>query len=161
MLMKKEINDKTALEISASAEYKDLSVDVASVLKNKKLYKDKIVTVVVEGALTLLDLPSAIQQQPTLDPSKAKKYEVASRKSKQGKVECTPRKSHVSCQCASFKYDRVCSHSIAVAQKVGILNQHLQFISKKSNFSPRMALAEGFLDKRVAGKKGSTSKNPY
>ena len=35
------------------------------------LYKDEIVAVVVDGALTLLNLPGAIQQQATLNPFEA------------------------------------------------------------------------------------------
>ena len=71
-------------------------------------------------------------------------------------------KSYVSCRCPSFKFDSVCKHSIAVADKVGILEQHIQFISKPSaKKSPRSALVEANVNKEVAGKKGGKNKYPY
>lgn len=76
---------------------------------------------VIQGALTLLNLPSAIQQKPTLHPSQTNKYQVASMKAKNKEVECTVNKSYVLFGCPSFKFDSVCKHSIAVAEKVGIL----------------------------------------
>lgn len=109
-------------------EYKEFSIDAAAILKERKHCKDEVVKAVIEGALALLNLPAAIQQKPTLDPSKANKYEVASREAKHGEVECTVNKNYVSCRCPSFRFDSVCKHSIAVAEKVGILDQHLQFV---------------------------------
>ena len=56
----------------------------------------------------------------------------------------------------------VCKHSIAVADKVGILEQHIQFISKPSaKKGARSALAEANVHKEVAGKKGGKNKYPY
>ena len=146
------------------SEYKELSVDAASILKERKRCKDEVVRAVVEGALALLNFPAAIQQKATLDPSKANKYEVASREAKNGEVECTINKSYVSCRCPSFKFDSVCKHSIAVAEKIGILDQHLQFISKASNAKSagaRSTLAEANVNKEVAGKKGARNKYPF
>ncbi|CAB3989983.1 Cyclin-dependent kinase 2 [Paramuricea clavata] len=128
VLQRKEIKLNSALEIPASQEYKDLSIDVSSISRNKMLYKDELVAVVVDRALTLLNLPGAIQQQATLNLFEAKKYEVASRHAKHGKVECTLSKSHV---------------------VVPVLNMI------------KTALAEGALDKGVAGKKGSVNKYSY
>lgn len=56
----------------------------------------------------------------------------------------------------------VCKHSIAVAEKVGILEQHIQFISKPSaKKGPPSALSEANVNKEVAGKKGGKNKYPY
>ena len=94
--------------------------------------------------------------------SKTNKYQVASTKAKNKEVECTVNKSYVSCRCPSFKFDSVCKHSIAVAEKVGILEQHIQFIFKPSTKAgPRSALAEANVNKEVAGKKGGKNKYPY
>ena len=143
-------------------EYKELSIDVARALKESKQCKHEVIDAVIQGALTLLNHPSAIQQKPTLQPSNTKKYQVASTKAKNKEVECTVNKSYVSCRCPSFKFDCVCKHSIAVADKVGILEQHIQFISKSSaKKRPRSALAEANLNKEVAGKKGGKNKYPY
>lgn len=58
---------------------------------------------------------------------------------------------------------RVCKHLIAVAAKVGMLHMHLKFIQKGSSNSAgsRTALAEGYTDEAVAGKKGSVNKCRY
>ena len=81
-----------------------------------------------------------------------------------GEVECTVNTSHVSCRCASYNYDSVCKHSIAVAGKVGILEQHLKQITKASRIprsGRRSNLVEANVNKNVAGKKGAKSKYPY
>lgn len=63
----------------------------------------------------------------------------------------------MSCRCASYKYDSVCKHSIAVAGKVRILEQHLKQITKASRiprYGRRSSLVEANVNKNVAGKKG-------
>lgn len=162
-LQGKEIKVTDDQQVDAPCkEYKELSIDVGKILKERKHCRDEIVTAVTEGALALLNLPAAIQQKPTLHPSKANKYEVASTQARNKEVECTVNKAHVSCHCPSFKYDSVCKHSIAVAEKVGILQQHMQHISKPSSKAgPRSTLAEAHINKEVAGKKGAKNKYPY
>ena len=141
-------------------EYKDISIDVAAALKERKQCKDEVIDAVVQGALTPLNHPSAIRQKPTLHPSYTNKYQVASMKAKNKEVEFTVNKRYVSCRCPSFKFDSVCKHSIAVADKVGILEQHIQFISKPSaKKGPRSALAEANVNKEVAGKKVERTSN--
>ena len=91
------------------------------------------------------------------------KFEVASKSAKNGRVVCTVHASHVSCRCPSFKSDKVCKHAVAVAEKSGILRQHLEHICKDQGQkgASRTALAEAFVNKSVAGKKGSTNKFHY
>ena len=50
-----------------------------------------------------------------------------------------------------------------MAEKVGMLGEHLKFIGKTSDrrACSRDALSEANVDKRVAGKKGSTNKHRY
>ena len=107
----------------------------------------------------LLNSPSAIQRQQR----KAIKFEVASRSAKHGRVVCTVNVRHVSCTCPSFKSDSVCRHSVTVAEKNGLLHEHLQFTCKGAarKGASRTPLAEAIDNKAVAGKKGSTKKFHY
>ena len=50
-------------EIRKSNEYKELSADVAVVLKENKKYKNELVTAVMERALELLNHPTAISKK--------------------------------------------------------------------------------------------------
>ena len=138
-----------------------LAVSVNTWFEHKQC-KNEVIDAVIQVALTLLNHPSAIQQKPTLYPSNNNKYQVASSKARNKKAECMVNKSYVSCCCPSFKFDIVCKHSIAVADKVGILEQHIQFISKSSaKKGPRSALEEAVVNKEVAEKKGGKNKYPY
>ena len=122
-LQGKEIRVAQDQEGDATAEeYKELSIDVAAALKETKQCKHEVIDAVIQGALTLLNHPSAIQPKPTLQPCNTKKYQVASTKAKNKEVECTVDKSYVSCRCPSFKFDCVYKHSIAVADKVEFWN---------------------------------------
>ena len=128
------INKKTITvldtDMAQTKEFQDLSVELCNALISKRGYKEEIARAVEEGALMLLNLPSAIQWQPTLDQRKAVKFEVVSRSVKHGRVVCTVNVRHMSCTCPSFKSDGVCRHSVAVAEKNGLLHEHLQFICK-------------------------------
>ena len=143
--------------VETNREFRGLSEDLRNILVSKKGYKEEVARAVEEGALMLLNCPSAIQKQPTLDEKKAQvKFEVASKSAKYGRVECTVHASHVSCRCPSFKADKVCKHAVAVAEESGILRQHLGHICKNQGqqAASRTALAEAFVNKSVAGKKG-------
>ena len=162
-LAKKTIS-VTDSTVETDREFLGLSDDLSSILVSKKGYKEEVARAVEDGALMLLNCPSAIQKQPTLDEKKAQvKFEVASKSAKYGRVECTVHASHVSCRCPSFKSDQVCRHAVAVAEKSGILRQHLGHICKDQGQKgqSRTALAEAFVNKSVAGKKGSTNKFHY
>lgn len=90
-------------------DYKELSIDIAAALKEHKHCKDEVIDAVIQGALTLLNYPSAIQQKPTLHPSYTNKYQVASTKAKNKEVECTVNKSNVLCRCPSLQALHCCS----------------------------------------------------
>ena len=150
--------------VETNREFHGLSEDLRNILVSKKRYKEEVARAVEDGVLMLLNCPSAIQKQPTLDEKKAQvKFEVASKSAKYGRVECTVHANHVSCRCPSFKADKVCKHAVAVAEKSGILRQHLGHICKDQGQqgASRTALAEAFVNKSVAGKKGSTNKFHY
>ena len=159
-LQGKVVNIRDASEV-VSREFRELSTDAAAFLKEKELCHEDVVSAVIDGALTLLNSPAAIQEKASLDARNANRYEVASRQAKHGKVECLVNKNHVTCRCPSFKYDSVCQHSIAVAE-VGILEQHLNFICKGAHRAGRRsALAKANVNKAVPGKKGSACRFPY
>ena len=165
MLKGKRVSVGTADKTStcSNQEFQELSFDAAKVLREKNTCPEDIITAVIEGAVALLNLPAAIQQKATLDAYKATNtFEVAPRDAKNGKVECTVNKDHVKCRCHSFKYDSVCKHSIAVAERVGMLEEHIRHITKSSRKKgQRTTLAEANVNKAVAGKKGSTCRYPY
>lgn len=165
MLKGKRVSVGTADKTSTCSdrEFQELSFDAGKVLREKDVCPEEAITAVIEGAVSLLNLPAAIQQKATLDAYKATNtIEVASKDAKNGKVECTANKDHVKGRCHSFKYDSVCKHSIAVAKRVGMLEEHIRFITKGSNKKgQRSALAEANVNKAVAGKKGSTCRYPY
>lgn len=66
---------KVVHDLQAGSE---LSNDAVAVKKRKQC-KDEVVKAPVEEGLASLNLPAAIQQKPTLDLSKANKYQVTSR----------------------------------------------------------------------------------
>ena len=108
--------------VKTNRKFLELSKEVCDILLSKEGYKEEIAHAVEDGALMLLNCPSATQKQPTLDKKKAQvKFEVASKSAKYGRVECTVHASRVSCRCPSFKSDKVCKHAVAVAEKSGIL----------------------------------------
>lgn len=161
-LIKKSINVNTAEGVPDTEDFKELSVEVSKFLVQNLSYELEVARAVEDGALLLLNSPAGIQKQPTLDQCRVVKYEVASKSAKHKRVECTVNKNHISCRCPSFKADRVCKHSIAVAEKCEMLDEHLKFIGKTCGRKcSRTALAEAYVDKAVAGKKGSTNKNRY
>lgn len=134
-LKQKSIKVNTSEPLPITEDCKELSAEISSFLVQKFDYVMEIARAVEDGALMLLNSPAGIQKQPTLDQNRVVKYEVASKAAKHGRIECTANKNHVSCRCSSFKADRVCKHSIAVAEKVGMLNEHLKFIGKNSDGS--------------------------
>ena len=75
-LQGKVVNIRDASEV-VSREFRELSTDAAEEL---------------DGALTLLNSPAAIQQKASLDARNTNRYKVASR---HGKVECLVDKNHV------------------------------------------------------------------
>lgn len=165
----KDILEKKSVRVTTSTfelerEYEELPMDVGKILRESLICSKESVEVAINGALRLLNLPAAIQRKATLASENIKvKYEVASKNAKNGMYECAVLKDHVKCCCSSFKFDSVCMHSIAVAKREGMLQEHLKFITKPSNQRPpsKSALAEANVNKVTAGKKGSRNKTKY
>lgn len=148
MLKGKRVSVRTPDKTSKCSnwEFQEISFDTAKVLREKNICLEDIITAVIEGAITLLNLPAAIQQKATLDAYKA---------TNTFEVECTVNKDHVKCHCHSFKYDSVCKHSTTVAEWVRMLEKS----SRKKG--QRTRLAEANVYKAVAGKNALTCRYPY
>lgn len=73
MLKGKRVSVKRADESSTclSRELQELSFDAAKVLIEKNIGREDIITAVIHSAISLLNLPVAIQQKATLDAHKA------------------------------------------------------------------------------------------
>ena len=67
----------------------------------------------------------------------------------------------MSCSCPCFKYNNLCKHSIWVAEIVGILKEHLDFLktSPRRKAPARSDLLEPA--KGAQGKKAGRNKNPW
>lgn len=72
MLKGKRVSVRKADETSACSnqEFQELSFDVGKVLREKNICSEDIITAVIKGAISLLNLPAAIQQKATLDAQK-------------------------------------------------------------------------------------------
>ena len=142
-------------------EFTELSVDVTRFLEQNMIYKTVTARHVAESVLLLLNHPFAIKEQPTSQPT-SNKFEVTAIHVKNGRVQCTGNTNFVSCNCPSYKFDNICKHSIAVALFKECLEEHLNFVAQKSKSKfPKSALAEAYVDKQRAGKKGGRNKNKY
>ena len=128
--IKKKTITVSKADMAQTKEFQDLSVDLCKDLISMQGYKVDIACAVEEGAF--FNSPCTIQWQPTLHQKKAFNFEVASKAAKHGRVAHTVNARHVSCTCPSFNADSVCKHSITVAEKNGLLHEHLQFLCKGS-----------------------------
>lgn len=72
MLKGKRVSVRKADETSACSnqEFQELSFDVGKVLREKNICSEDIITAVIKGAISLLNLPAAIQQKATLNAQK-------------------------------------------------------------------------------------------
>ena len=76
--------------VKTNREFHGLCKDLRNILVSKKGYKEEVANVVEDGVLMLLNCPSTIQKQPTLDEKKDQvKFEVGSKSAKYRRVECT------------------------------------------------------------------------
>ncbi len=86
---------------------------------------------------------------------------VAAKTCKNGLYESIVYCDHCSCTFQCFKHNKICKHSLCVAEVSGILSQHLEYLRKtkcRSNPS-RSELVEP--TKQAQGKKGDCHKNPW
>ena len=142
-------------------EFQEPSVDVAQVLETQFGYSADNAYFLRDEVRKLLNHPNAIQQKPSLEIDGENEYEVASKHSKTGSVQVKVYSDHARCRCGRYRHDGICSHSLAVATRAEIIEQHFVFLSKKRQVPNRSAVAEYAVNHEIAGKKGGKNKNQY
>ena len=102
-------------------------------LKLTDLFPSVLVMKAIEKkAVVLLNTPESIVHYPTIDRNDGnKKYLVVGSQSIAHGVKVTA-KSKITCDCRGFKFIKLCSHSVAVAEKEGVLKDLVK--SVKSSF---------------------------
>ena len=142
-------------------EFKEFSVDVASMLQSMKKWTDGLVDTIVQGAKALLNCKDAVQPMPSLTVTSRKKFLVGAQNCKKGMYECAVYSDHVTCACSCYKFNNLCKHSLCVAEKAGILKEHVDFLRRACNRKApsKSALVEPAKD--AQGKKGGRHKNPW
>ena len=85
----------------------------------------------------------------------------AGKQCKIGMYECTVHNDHIACTCQAYHCDNVCKHSLVVANKAGILREHLGFVT--GSHLHRNPLRSGLNDTapEASGKKGGRNKNMW
>lgn len=142
-------------------ECQEFSEDVTGMLQSLNSWTDDLVKTIVKEAEALLNCKDAVQNMPSLTVTSRKKYLVGAQNCKKGMYECTVHSDHISCTCPCYKYNNLCKHSLCVAEKAGILKEHLNFLQKSSKRKApsKSALVEP--SKEAQGKKGGSHKNPW
>ena len=142
-------------------ECQEFSEDVTGMLQSLNSWTDDLVKTTVKEAEALLNCKDAVQNMPSLTVTSRKKYLVGAQNCKKGMYECTVHSDHISCTCPCYKYNNLCKHSHCVAEKAGILKEHLNFLQKSSKRKApsKSALVEP--SKESQGKKGGSHKNPW
>lgn len=142
-------------------EFKEIGINIAKELEQYFGYTAENANMLEAQVASLLNHPRAIQEKASLKSNGAAKYEVASDHSKNGVVDVSIHKEHVSCVCGRYRHDKLCKHSLAVAAKVSVLQTHLCFIKKTGTLGFHTPLTEGNFNKVTAGKKGGRNNNNY
>ena len=93
--------------------------------------------IIEEKALDLLNIPNAITLSPTLLATNKEKIYFAAGKTYRENYKINVSASAViKCSCKGFRFSNICSHSVAVSEKEGILEKHLRkFKSSRSRSS--------------------------
>ena len=143
----------------------DTSDDVVPVDNREKLSVSLVVELtrlfyadcIETKALELLNSPNGITLTPTIgstDPDTEKMFLVASGKKDVFYKVKIGKNNNVSCTCKGYSNVHICSHSVAVAEKLKILRHHVD-IAKKGK---RMASVNGGGDGAGAGRKGQVKR---
>ena len=97
-------------------------------------------------AINLLNHPTALVLSPTtqVTAEKEKSYLAAGRATQETCKVTISARSLVKCSCKGFRYSNICSHSVAVSEKKGILNSHIaKFKSSRSRASVTYPIKPG------------------
>ena len=113
-------------------EFNEFSVNVASMLKPMENWTNGLVDTIVQAAEALLNCKDAIQTMPSLTVTLRKKFLVGAQNCKKGMYECAVYSDHVTCACSCYKFKKLCKHSLSIAEKTGMIKEHLDFLRKTS-----------------------------
>ena len=104
-------------------EYESLSIE----LSETTVFHSKLIE---ERALKIMNSPNGIAEKPALGDSTSdlREYLVASESKVVYNVKVT-KGTKVECNCKGFKFARMCSHSVAVAEKRRVLGHLIQDLS--------------------------------
>ena len=97
-------------------------------------------------AINLLNHPTALVLSSTtqVTTKKEKSYLAAERSTQETYKITISARSLVKCSCKGFRYSNICSHSVAVSEKEGILNSHIaKFKSCRSRASVTYPIKPG------------------
>ena len=147
--------------MQSEAEFLEPTVNVAQILESQFGYSADNASFLSNEVNKLLNHPNAIQRKPSMEINRDVEFEAASKHSKTGRVQVNVYSDHTRCSCGRYRHDGICSHSLAVATKAQIIEQHFAFLSKKRKVGNRSALAEHDVNHVVAGKKGGRNQFQY
>ena len=126
-----------------------------------KKWTNGLVDTIVQIAKALLNCKDAVQPMPSLTVTSRKKFLVGAQNCKKGMYECAVYSDHVTCACFCYKFNNLCKHSLCIAEKAGVLKEHVDFLCRACNrkVPSKSALVEPAKD--AQGKKGGRHKNPW
>ena len=138
-LSKSDLEDHKTLKTDMWYDESDLSsVKKALSLKLPEFLPNIPHTdIIEEKALDLLNIPNAITLSPTLlATNKEKIYFFAGKTYRENYKINVSASAVIKCSCKGFRFSNICSHSVAVSEKEGILEKHLRkFKSSRSKSS--------------------------
>ena len=106
-----------------------------------------------EKSLLLLNNPASISEFPSAEPvdEKVKKFMVAGKASEFYTVKVTL-KNKVSCDCKGFRFAKICSHSVAIAEKENLLPGLIKGVKISFRSSITYPVLLGEQEEKGAGK---------
>ena len=119
-------------------------------------WTNSLVDTTVRAAEALLNCKDAIQTMPSLTVALRKKF-VGAQNCKKGMYECAVYSDHVTCAYSCYKFKKLCEHSLSIAEKTGMIKEHLHFLRKTlrrkapSFFLPSALLCQNGIHLNKAG----------
>jgi hypothetical protein len=135
-------------------EKQGLSVESSLLLK---LFDDYFLQCVWKKAKRLVSKPENILQAPSKDPQ-IKAFSAVSESSNIPNYVQVHSTAKVTCTCKLFPPKKICAHSVAVAEKEGILQQFVDWLVKTNCSSNVSLVATMNLNASRSGRKGGISK---
>lgn len=144
----------------SAVEWKEFSDDVKALLDIEGLTLD-LVKGIIKEAEVLLNTRGAIQRMPSLGADGFCKYLVAAKSCKRKMYECTVYRDHVTCNCPCYKFNKLCKHSLCVAENSQLLKLHIEHFKKSPRRSKPSKSGLVVPEKAAPGKKGGANRNSW